>query len=93
MQPAIQFNSNSRRFTGKTSRLAPGRPEREWMAVKTGSVGSRTTAGELARRIRINPEFAHKVYDLLAPGATIVVTDAPAVRKTPSDREFVILAD
>src|SRR5207244_3971841 len=44
-------------FTGKTSPLAPGRPEREWMAVKTESVGSRASAAELARRIHITPEF------------------------------------
>jgi hypothetical protein len=76
-----------------TSPLAPGRPEHDWMAVKTDSIGSRMSGGDLARRIRINPEFAHKVYDLLAPGATIVVTDAPEVRKTPTGRDFVILDD
>ena len=37
------------------------------------------------------PEFAGKVYDTLTPGATIIVTDQPAVRK--ASRDFTILAD
>jgi len=45
----------------------------------------------LAKRVRISPEFAGKVYDTLTPGATIIVTDQPAVRK--ASRDFTILAD
>jgi hypothetical protein len=28
----------------------------------------------------MNPEFAGKVYDTLAPGTTVIVTDQPVVR-------------
>jgi hypothetical protein len=45
----------------------------------------------LAKRVRLSPEFAAKVYDALTPGATIIVTDEPAVRK--ASRDFAILAD
>ena len=45
----------------------------------------------LAKRVRISPEFAGKVYDTLTPGATLIVTDQPAVRK--ASRDFTILAD
>ena len=50
------------------------------------------SAGRLGRIVvRISPEFAEKVYDTLTPGATIIVTDEPAVRK--ASRDFTILAD
>ena len=45
----------------------------------------------VAKRVRISPEFAGLVYDTLTPGATIIVTDEPAVRK--ASRNFTILAD
>jgi hypothetical protein len=41
--------------------------------------------------VRISPEFAGKVYDMLKPGATLIVTDQPAVRK--ASRDFTILDD
>jgi hypothetical protein len=47
--------------------------------------------GALAKRVRLSPEFAAKVYDALMPGATIIVTDEPAVCK--ANRGFTILAD
>ena len=50
-----------------------------------------TGVGALAKRIRISPDLAGKVYDMLTPGATIIVTDDPAVRK--ASRDFTILAD
>lgn len=41
--------------------------------------------------VRISQEFAAKVYEALKPGATIIVTDNPAVRK--QNRDLTILAD
>jgi hypothetical protein len=63
--------------TGRKSLLAPGRDERRWTSV-TSSGGS---SEKIAPRLRMNPEFATKVYDTLSPGATIVITDKPIVRK------------
>jgi L,D-transpeptidase catalytic domain len=58
------------------SAFVPGRPAHRWMAVETGGT---TTLADLGRRVRVPPEFAKNVYDLISPGTTIVVTDAPAL--------------
>lgn len=65
--------------TGKQSKLAPGRAARKWMSVT--SSGRRADADEIAERLRINPEFARKLYDTIAPGTTVIITDEPVVRK------------
>jgi hypothetical protein len=31
----------------------------------------------------MNPEFAAKVYDTIAPGTTVIITDQPVVRSPP----------
>ena len=77
--------------SSEASPLAPGRPARKWMSVQSDAESSGADLPTLAKRVRISPEFAEKVYDTLTPGATIIVTDAPAVRK--ASRDFTILAD
>ena len=64
--------------TDRQSSLAPGRAARKWMSVTSG--GRRTDADKIASRLRINPEFATKVYDILTPGTTVIITDQPVVR-------------
>jgi L,D-transpeptidase catalytic domain len=64
--------------TDRQSSLAPGRAARKWMTVT--SSGRRTDADKIASRLRINPEFAAKVYDTLTPGTTVIITDQPVVR-------------
>lgn len=66
--------------TDRQSSLAPGRAARKWMTVS--SSGRRVDADKIAARLRINPDFAAKVYDTLAPGATVIITDQPVVRKS-----------
>ena len=68
--------------TGKLSFLAPGRAARRWISVSNSGRGSNPES--LASRLRMNPEFAHKVYDTLAPGATVIITDKPVVRSRSS---------
>jgi len=63
--------------TGRMSSLAPGRAARRWMSVTNGRDSD---AEKIASRLRINPEFAGKVYDTIAPGTTVIVTDRPVVR-------------
>lgn len=63
------------------STFAPGRPAHRWMAVRTEG---KTSLQDLGRRVRVPPAFAEKVYDIVAPGTTVVVTDAPALRPSPS---------
>jgi hypothetical protein len=61
--------------TGRLSTLAPGRAGRRWMSVTSGG-----NAEKIASRLRVNPEFAGKVYETIAPGATVIITDQPVVR-------------
>jgi L,D-transpeptidase catalytic domain len=72
--------------TGKPSQLAPGRQAGRWMRVdgKGGDVDAET----LASRLQFSAEFAHKVADEIAPGTTVIVTDAPVVRKPVVDSTY-----
>jgi hypothetical protein len=72
--------------TGKPSQLAPGREARRWMRVD--GEGRGVDAEKLASRLRFSSEFAHKVADEIAPGTTVIVTDAPAVRKPVVDSTY-----
>jgi hypothetical protein len=72
--------------TGKPSQLAPGRQAGRWMRVD--GAGRGVTAEQLASRLRFSPAFAQKVAEELAPGTTVVVTDAPAVRKPVVDSTY-----
>jgi len=65
--------------TGRQSLLVPGRAGRRWMCVP-GS-GRSVSSEEIASRLRFSQEFAGKLYDAIAPGTTVVITDKPIVRK------------
>jgi hypothetical protein len=60
--------------------FVPGRPARRWMGVRTEG---KTTLEDLGRRVSVSPMFAEKVYGIVSPGTTVVVTDAPALRPSP----------
>src|SRR5881392_1492256 len=64
--------------TDRESSLAPGRAARRWMSVT--SSGRSVPAEKIAARLRINPEFAQKDYDIIQPGTTVIITDQPVVR-------------
>ncbi|MGZ5002527.1 MAG: hypothetical protein ACXWBM_04970, partial [Chthoniobacterales bacterium] len=70
------------------STFVPGRPAHRWMAVRTEG---KTTLEDLGRRVRVSPAFAEKVYDIVSPGTTIVVTDAPALRPLPSAHAIFLM--
>src|SRR6266403_709998 len=72
--------------TGKPSQLAPGREAGRWMRVD--GEGRGVDAEKLASRLQFSPEFGHKVADEIAPGTTVIVTDAPAVRKPVVDSTY-----
>jgi hypothetical protein len=73
------------------SAFVPGRPGHQWMAVKTDSKKNNASLDDLARRVHVAPGFAEKVYDIVTPGTTIVVTDAPALGTSPSDRAVLLM--
>lgn len=64
--------------SGGASPYAPGRPARRWMCVS----GGRGSPHDLAPKVSFSKEFAQKLDDVLSTGATIIVTDRPAARKT-----------
>ena len=72
--------------SGKPSQLAPGRKAGRWMRVD--GEGRGVDAQTLASRLRFSPEFAQKVADEIAPGTTVIVTDAPVVRKPVVDSTY-----
>jgi len=76
---------------GFASPFAPGRAARKWMTVSSSSRWKMTSPHDLAARVRFSPEFAGKLYDTLSPGATIIVTDAPAARRP--NRDFTVLTN
>jgi hypothetical protein len=63
------------------SRFVPGRPALRWMRVpldKDEESPRTTLPGAVAAgQLSIPPSFARNVYDVLVPGATLVVTDDP----------------
>ncbi len=70
--------------SAKPSRWVPGRAGLRWMRVSSDK-GPRIDSDDLARRVRVNPVFAAKIYDIIAPGTTVVVTDDPVIRKFGRD--------
>lgn len=77
--------------TTKASPWAPGRAARNWMNVSSDSAGRRVSIDDLGKRVHLSPAFAKKLYDILTPGTTIVVTDDPALRH--ANRNFTVLAN
>ncbi len=76
--------------TGRQSSLVPGREGRRWMRVT--SSGRAVDADKISSRLRVNPELAGKVYDTIAPGTTVIITDQQVVRK-PTAESGVIAAN
>lgn len=77
--------------TEKPSWWAPNRPARKWMSVASDDTGRRVDVDDLGPRLRVNPEFATKLYDSVAPGTTVIITDQAAVRN--ASRDFAILTN
>ena len=70
------------------SAFVPGRPAHRWMAVRTEG---KTALEDIGRRLHVSPAFAEKVYDIVSPGTTLVVTDAPALRTLPSAHAIFLM--
>jgi len=63
--------------TGEESKIAPGKPALRWQVVGDSEHPDRvdTLAQGFGAGLGVPPEFAQNVYPLLAPGATIVITN------------------
>ena len=62
--------------TGEESKIVPGKPALRWQIIGDGGQEDRvaSAAESFAAGIVVPPAFAEKVYPLLTPGATVVVT-------------------
>jgi hypothetical protein len=74
--------------TGKPSRFTPKHEEARWMRVT--SAGRPVDADALASRLHFSPDFADKLANELKPGATVIITDYPVVRKQKPDAIFAV---
>jgi len=63
--------------SGAESKIVPGVPALNWLAVGDGSSPDRVEplAGDFASRVSVPEGFARIVYQNLKPGATVVITD------------------
>jgi hypothetical protein len=81
-------------LTDAPSPFAPDRPQRRWMAVGLPSPGGQLPARlDLGERVHPPAQFSWLVYELLQPGASLVVTDRPALPETRTQPGFRIMAD
>jgi len=74
---------------GVPSLLAPDRPRHDWTAYPLLGVDSESL-GMLQLRLQsmplqVDPAFARRLYDVLTPGTTLLLTDLPAVRPDPAN--------
>jgi hypothetical protein len=81
-------------LTDAPSPFAPDRPQRRWMAVGLPSPGGQLPARlDLGERVHPPAPFSRLVYELLQPGASLVVTDRPALPESRTQPGFRIMAD
>ena len=69
------------------SLLAPDRPRHDWTAYPILGVDGESLAmlqlQLQSMPLQVDPGFARRLYDVLAPGTTLLLTDLPAVRPDP----------
>jgi L,D-transpeptidase catalytic domain len=63
-------------FDGDVTPLPPDRPRRRWLRVH-GEAGTDEDPARLAESLVVAPGFARAVYDAMAPGSSLVITDEP----------------
>ena len=88
----LQLQSGTR---AEPSRFVPDKPRLAWTEVQIDPVeGAQTAwADAVYQNVQVPPAFARVVYDVLLPGTTVVLTDAPLSEAGPGapvlDAEFV----
>ena len=81
---------------GRESTVVPGRPARLWQSIPMPGYTARVGADidpAVSARVRVPPAFAALVYELLVPGTTLVLTDAPILPDTTGTPMTVITAE
>ena len=82
--------------TGQPSTVVPTRKGLLWQSIPMPGYEAKpgnTLDPAIVAAIRVPPDFAAEVYDVLAPGSTIVLTDAAILPQTTGKAMTVITAD
>lgn len=80
--------------TARASRLLPGRPAHRWLALNSdGAYPDPDPEDWISAGAWVPPAFADQVYDVLAPGATLILTDEPLQSDTPRHGLTILRAD
>lgn len=82
--------------SGAPSPVVPGRPGRNWQSIPLPGYAAKPGAAldtEAIRRVSVPPEFASLVYDQMAPGTTLLLTDAAIQPRTTGKAMTVITAE
>ena len=66
------------------SPLDPSRPKHLWTAYPIATRSNPAPRTDVPASFRLPADFARRMYDVLVPGTTILVTDMPATRKPAS---------
>ena len=78
------------------SAVVPGQPGRNWQSIPLPGYAAKpgtSLDAEVVRRVAAPPAFAGLVYSQMAPGTTLVLTDAPGLPRTTELATPVIIAD
>ena len=75
---------------GVPSSYVPDRPELRWMAVNLGS-DAPASGSDIRARVRLDAQFARRLYDLSVPGTNLYVTDAAATPETHPGTDFTVM--
>ncbi len=78
---------------GGPNKWAPGRPTPRWMAVDVEFGSSVPDGIDPLERVLLPRQFAELLYDALAPGTTLYVTDQPATTETTTGKDFTIMTN
>ncbi len=64
------------------SLLDPTRPKHHWTVYPIATRADPSPIVDVSATIRVPDEFARRIYDILVPGTTVLITDLPAIRAT-----------
>lgn len=73
------------------SPLDPSRPKHHWSAYPIATRGDPEPLVDISATIHVPGEFARRIYDILVPGTTVLVTDLPAIRTAGTNATVRVL--
>lgn len=70
-------------FDYVSSPLDATRPRHLWTVFPIEGAQTPKSMDELAAHLSVSPDFARRLYPILVPGTTVIVTELPSVRQKP----------